>query len=311
MRTITSINSLDYGDQRGGAAVISLLTGSDWSVHEGFDSLLKAAFQRLLLSSTDQALPTHIDDPRLLDALLVARDNQLLSHDQIVLREGLLILSQVPTARRTQVLASHLTPIYHYGFESVGILSWLAGSAALTIRLRQSDQSVLLEATQALAALLSSRRVTRRVRRQQSKPRGSRIVPVTEATPVRSDFGIIDLRAVGGDLVARGDVVQLHSAVRAYRYLLFDGPKRGLFLAGATLVGVSAVLTFGVHPSPDSVVDWVDGMVGRLATAAFGAQLVNTAIDYNALAPVITRHGLRFETGATIKWHWVDGRTPE
>lgn len=104
-------------------------------------------------------------------------------------------------------------------------------------------------------------------------------------------------------------MIQLSSIIKAYRYILFDGPKRGLFLVGLGFVGMSALIRFGIDPSSASVADWIDGNVSRLASAAFGAQLVNSAIDYNALAPNVTRRGIRFETGAAVKWTWVDGRT--
>lgn len=307
MRTIAPVNSLHYAGLSGGEAAIRLIDGSDWSLYTDCQAAIEKSYQKLAARPGGKSMPTHIDDPALQKAVEENTDDES-KREQLVIRESVLILCQVPDARRNDVLASTLVPVYHYGFACTGLLAYEANASSFTVRLRQSDQSVLLEATQAMCALLSSRKLTRRTKRQLTSSGGSRVMEVSEITPVVTTFGQIELKAVGGDLVASGEVIQLSSSWKAYRYLLFDGPKRGLFLAGVALVAVSAGLRFGVEPPTHSIVDWIDGMVGRVATAAFGAQLVNSAIDYNSLAPASTRRGIRFEAGATVKWTWVDGR---
>lgn len=310
MRTITPVKSLRYASKSGGDAAVLLLHGSDWSLFEDLEPEIRTGYEALRTRPGGRPLPTHIDDRELLRVMGLT-PSSVLSREQLLTREGILILCQIPVSRREDVLASRLLLVYHYGFACAGLLTWNAGQGPCEVRLRQSDQSVLVSATHSMCALLSSRKLTRRTRRQVTSGAGSTMLEVEEATPVATEFGTIELKAVGGDLVARGEVVQLSSSWKAYRYLLFDGPKRGLFIVGAGLVVVSAGLRFGLEPPPASVADWLDGLVGRLATAAFGAQLVNSAIDFNALAPTSTRRGFRFEAGSTIKWTWVDGRKQE
>jgi hypothetical protein len=105
---------------------------------------------------------------------------------------------------------------------------------------------------------------------------------------------------VANEKLFSGTVVPVTGRLSLLRRILSSGAAPVLLGLSAILVGLSAFL-YWQFPTQGWWL-WTEQLIGRLATGAFGAFLVDGALDYAALRKSLLAAGGPLTHGAVIQW---------
>lgn len=224
----------------------------------------------------------------------------LFSFERHCLEQSILILTQVPADERSETFSRDLKVIVSPEFGVYGLMSFRPGQDQFITRLRCNDLDRLQRAAVSFAAAMNpSRRpgaAKRLTSRAASISRGTR-----GAQPFESSFNRLELRSVANELLFRGEVIPIRGRFALVRNSF--GNRSSRLLAGLSLFLIAAsALLFALAPATGWS-GWSEQLVGRLATGAFGALLIDGAIDYSALRRSLLAGGVGPVThGALINW---------
>jgi hypothetical protein len=119
-------------------------------------------------------------------------------------------------------------------------------------------------------------------------------------TPFASHVTRVEIRSVANEKLFTGEVIPVTGRFSLLRRTLSTGAARVLLAVSVLLVILSAVL-FAFFPDEGWWM-WTEQLMGRLATGAFGALLVDSAIDYTALRRSLMAGAGPVTHGAVINW---------
>jgi hypothetical protein len=117
----------------------------------------------------------------------------------------------------------------------------------------------------------------------------------------------MEIRSVANEKLFTGRVIPITSRFSLLRQTLSDRSARVLAALSLVLIGISALL-YWRFPT-EGWWNWAEQLTGRLATGAFGALLVDGAMDYTALRKSLMAGTGPVTHGAVIHWDRADIRS--
>lgn len=229
------------------------------------------------------------------------------SFERHCLEQCLLILTQIPAEERPESYGRETRIVVGPEFGVYGVVFQPARTSGQTqghyiVRLRCNDLEKLQKATVSFASAADPAKAGRRSISITSRAAsvGRRVPP---RTPFTSTVTRLEVRSVANELLFRGDVVPIRSRLTLLRHTLANRSARVLAWISVVLIGLSAVLFF-IEPEAGWW-HWAEQMAGRLATGAFGALLVDGALDYDALRRSLFAGTGAVTHGALIDWKRV------
>lgn len=228
------------------------------------------------------------------------------SFERHCLEQAILILCQIDRGERAEAFQREMTIIVGPEYAVYGIVfSEPAGPSSATtsstyqVRLRCNDLNRLQTATTSFVSAMNPSKQQGTIRRFSSRSAsvGRR---TSSASLFQSDFNRVEIRSVANEKLFTGQVIPVTGRWSLLRQTLAGRSARVLLLLGALLLGLSAVL-FALAPGEGWWM-WTEQTMGRLATAAFGALLVDSAIDYSALRRSLMAGAGPVTHGAVINW---------
>jgi hypothetical protein len=235
------------------------------------------------------------------------------SFERHCLEQSLLILTQIPESERQESFQRNMVIIRGPEFAVYGIVfgplqtaasgksstDAQTGTEIILARLRCADLERLQKATVSFVSAMNPGRRQGAVRTFTS--RGASIgrragVPRLFDT----EFSRLEIRSVTNEDLFKGRVIPVKGRLALLRQTISDDSARLLTLVSVILIGISALLYF-YFPTAGWW-EWTEQLIGRLATGAFGALLVNGAIDYTALRKSLLAGSGPVTHGALIEW---------
>ncbi|WP_347268964.1 hypothetical protein [Paracoccus sp. (in: a-proteobacteria)] len=228
----------------------------------------------------------------------------MFTYERNCLEQAVLILTQIARDERTEAYQRNMTVISGPEFSVYGIMfsdpaKQAGNSATYQTRLRCNDLARLQTATTSFLSALNPGSSGGSIRRYTSRAAsvGRRQGGVQ---PFISDIRRIEIRSVSNEQLFRGKAIPITNRFSLIRHTLSDHSARLLGGLSLLLIGVSAII-YAVAPDSGWWL-WSEQLVGRLATGAFGALLVDSALDYSALRRSITGGTGAVTHGAMVDW---------
>lgn len=223
------------------------------------------------------------------------------THERLCLEQALLILTQIDPKKRRELFQQDMTVVVGPRFTVYGIIFRAASNGRTThfdARLRSNDIDRLQEATASfVSALLPGKRPATRRFYSSAAAIGRESLGTAV---IETDFRRPEIRSVVNEPLFEGEVIPIKSRISLIRHAITDGASRILAALSVLFIGISLVL-FMFFPH-DSWWNWSEQLAGRLATGAFGALLVDSAIDYAALRKSMMSGTGPIVHGALIRW---------
>jgi hypothetical protein len=281
----------------------SVITSAE---HAGRDLPVSPESQYIQKEIND-AFPLSITDPD------VAQQFAPFSFERHCLEQSLLILTQIPKADRQESFQRSMTVITGPEFAVYGIVfgplhtvSTLKNSAekqqgteVILVRLRCADLERLQKATVSFVSAMNPGTRPGGVRSYTS--RGASVGRrVGSVQLFDADFSRLEIRSVTNEALFNGKVIPIRGRLALLRQTVSDDSARLLTVLSIILIAASALLYF-FFPTAGWW-EWAEQLIGRLATGAFGALLVNGAIDYSALRKSLLAGSGPVTHGALIDW---------
>jgi hypothetical protein len=119
-----------------------------------------------------------------------------------------------------------------------------------------------------------------------------------------SDVKRLEIRSVINERLFKGNVIPITGRFSLLRQVLSRRSARILLLLSLSLIVISAAF-FALAPD-QGWWQWCEQLVGRLATGAFGALLVDGAIEYSALRKSLMAGTGAVTQGAVVDWTRTD-----
>lgn len=231
----------------------------------------------------------------------------MFNYERNALEQAILILTQIPREDRSDAFAQEMAVVGGpefsvYGVVFAGTSQASASSLTMQARLRSNDLATLQTATSSFVSALNPGAQTAGVRRYTSRAASigrQRVV----GPSFESDLQRIAIRSVTNELLFQGRAIPIRSRFSLLRHTLSDHSAKLLGGLSLLLLGLSALL-YAFFPEEGWWL-WTEQSVGRLATGAFGALLVDSALDYTALRRSITGGTGTVTHGAVIDWSRV------
>ena len=224
------------------------------------------------------------------------------------LANAVLILCQIDGSERELALQKSLTLVTSNDQLVQGVIFSSPENLAIEpsssqrgffeVRLRCSDLSLLRMATSKFVSALHPGR--RRTQRTFSSQGAS--VTRRGRSSIAFDTAIqkVEIRSVANEAVDVGEVVPVKNQLDLIVKAIELGSSRILFYLSLLLVGASAALYWWF---PDAGWwNWTDQLIGRLATGAFGALLVDGSMEYSALRESASSGHGPVLAGAVVRW---------
>jgi hypothetical protein len=217
------------------------------------------------------------------------------------LEQALLILTQIPENERNDAFQRSMKIVVSPEYKVYGIIFGAVGtSASYQVRLRCSDVEKLQTATTTFVSAMNPTKQRGSIHRYSS-PSASVGRQGKGHLPFISSFTRAEIRSVTNEELFEGEVLPITGRLSLARHSFeARGAGGALAVISAFLVLASAAL-FALFPD-QGWWNWCDQLLGRLATGAFGALLVDGAIDYSALRRSLLSGAGRVTNGAIIKW---------
>jgi hypothetical protein len=220
------------------------------------------------------------------------------------LAEVLSILMQMPEDRRRDVDAHRLSVI-RTSTGCYGLLHWQPRSPQVIVRIRNRDGRRIKAGLAEVATALVSRKHLEEGEITFADGPSAATVRVGGG-PLHTTFqkAVLLSPTREEETILEGGSREVRSRAPALRFLFKSGSTRLISLIGLLFLTVSAMLFAAAqgqwYPHEAALIGWLDQLFGRLATAAFGAVLIDAAIKYQALLKSL-RVG-RFTRGVVIDW---------
>lgn len=228
------------------------------------------------------------------------------SFERHCLEQAILILTQIDEVDRREAFAREMTVVAGPEFGVYGIMFHAPSGqdgdlskASYQTRLRCNDLETLQTATISFVSAIHPADKATGVRRftSQNAAIGRRL---GKHKPFVSDVRRLEIRSVTNERLFQGRVIPVTGRFSLLRRVLAGRSARVLTAVSGLLILVSAVL-FALAPSAGWW-EWSEQLLGRLATGAFGALLVDGAIDYTALHKSLVAGRGPVTHGAIIDW---------
>jgi hypothetical protein len=277
-------------------------------IHEYFDQVHERARQLNLVGTLDLGPRSSV----IQDVARAAYPDE--AHDdqkyfnartrRSALAHVLSILLQVPTDRRMDEAAHHLSVIQTSN-GCFGLLYWRPQSPQIIVRIRNRDGRKIKAGLAEIASALVSRKHLDEVEVSFSEGTSAGVTKIGgDALYTSFNKAVLLSPTRDEETILEGDIKEVQSRATAVRYLFRNGSTRLISLIGMLFLGLSAALFVAAQwhwmPEDEALVGWLDQLFGRLATAAFGAVLIDAALKYQALLKSL-KVG-RFSRGAVIDW---------
>jgi hypothetical protein len=225
------------------------------------------------------------------------------SFERLCLEQAILILTQIDTQERKESFSREMKVIVGPEAGVYGIM--FKGPADVTeratyeTRLRCNDLS-RLQTTSAL--FVSAINPTQSDGRSRSfaSPGAAVARRMRRHRPFVSDVRRLEIRSVINERLFQGKVVPITGRLSLLRQVASRRAAKVLLLLSLLTVAASALL-FAFAPD-HGWWQWCEQLTGRLATGAFGALLVDGAIDYSALRKSLMAGTGAVTHGAVIDW---------
>lgn len=231
------------------------------------------------------------------------------SFERHCLEQALLILTQVPEIDHGEVYTREMVTVVGPEFGVYGLILHRAPAHRGTadhyiVHLRCRDLERLQKATGAFVSALNPMRVHgaasvravsagatgRRWRRRRSSPSG-----------FRSIVSRLEIRSEADEMLLTADVVPISGRLTLLQHSFANLPALLLTYLSIVLTAASALL-FWLGPDAGWW-SWAEQLMGRLATGAFGALLVDAATAYGALRRSLVANTGPASHGALLDWN--------
>ncbi|HWT31262.1 MAG TPA: hypothetical protein VN240_09595 [Propylenella sp.] len=229
------------------------------------------------------------------------------SFERLCLEQAILILTQIDSQERNESFTREMKVIVGPETGVYGIMfkgpSDGAGRATFETRLRCNDLNRLQTAS---ALFVSAINPTQGggVSRTFASPGAAVARKMRQHRPFVSDVRRLEIRSVINERLFKGTVIPITGRLSLLRQVVSRRAAKVLLLLSLSLVVASALL-FALAPE-HGWWQWCEQMMGRLATGAFGALLVDGAIDYSALRKSLMAGTGVVTHGALIDWARTD-----
>ncbi|HEY6758631.1 MAG TPA: hypothetical protein VI318_04040 [Baekduia sp.] len=227
------------------------------------------------------------------------------SFERHCLEQAVLILTQIDPSERQEAFGREMTVVVGPEYATYGLVfapNTVAGNAhsmSFQTRLRSNDLTKLQTATSSYVSAVNPTRREGRIR-NWSSPGASVGRRTNGSVPFVSKITRLEIRSVANERLFTGEPIPVTGRFSLLRRTLSRGATVALLLLSLLFFVASAVL-FAVAPDTGWWM-WAEQLMGRLATGAFGALLVDSAIDYTALRRSLMAGTGRVTHGAIIDW---------
>ncbi|GAB3065541.1 hypothetical protein GCM10027053_30860 [Intrasporangium mesophilum] len=227
------------------------------------------------------------------------------------LEQAILILTQIKDENdRREAFQREMKIFVGPEFETYGIVflgvygADPVGQSAFQSRLRCNDLNRLQSASVSFVSAMNPSKTSTRGLRHTS-PAASVGRRKGRSTPFDTTFTRVEIRSVANEHLFTGRVVPIRGRLSLLRQTLADRSAKVLGALSLSLIAASAAL-FAFAPDQGWWM-WTEQLTGRLATGAFGALLVDGAMDYSALRRALMAGSGAVTHGAIIDWKRHDG----
>ncbi len=227
---------------------------------------------------------------------------KLHSFERTALAQALLILVQIPLAERAEAFQRNMYVIKSQGNVYGVLFTDPRTTTPMNVhtyqaRLRSPDESALQRATVEFVSAMSPVASSGRTRTISS--RSASVTRRGAGSPISTRFDEVEIRSVTNELILRGRVIPVRGQLSLAWHAITRSSGKVLLILSALLIALSALLYW--KAPAEGWWHWAEQLSGRLATGAFGALLVEGAIDYSALREAVSGGGA-FTSGALIEW---------
>lgn len=301
-----------YGEEEIRNQVLTALDETGWThaqleVEEGtLVQLAKRVLDRVEKARQDSPVSP---DSRFIQATIGEHDPsgekfKPFTFEHAALSQALLLLVQIPVSERPEAFQRAMVIIKSQ--ENVYGILFLdppgqskTRSHSMQARLRSPDLGVLQRATTEFVAAMNPSQTSATGGRTYSS-RGAAVRRSGQAPLFTSEFNSIHIRSVTDEALMTGKAIPIKGRLSLVWHAVNRSSGRVLLLISLLLVGLSAAL-FAFSPDTGWWA-WSEQLAGRLATGAFGALLVDAAIDYTALRQSLLKGGGDVTHGAVVEW---------
>lgn len=232
------------------------------------------------------------------------------SFERLCLEQAILILTQIDTQERKESFAREMTIVVGPEAGVYGVMfRHLSGEkerATYETRLRSNDLSRLQMATTLFISAINPASSAGPIRSFTSSA-ASVSRQMRKNRPFVSDVRRLEIRSVINERLFKGTVIPITGRFSLLRQVLSRRSARILLLLSLSLIAVSAAF-YALAPD-QGWWQWSEQLVGRLATGAFGALLVDGAIEYSALRKSLMAGTGVVTHGAVVDWTRTDQAT--
>lgn len=225
------------------------------------------------------------------------------SFERLCLEQAILILTQIDERERNESFAREMRVIVGPEAGVYGIMfkgrSEDKERATYETRLRCNDLNRLQTTTTLFVSAINPAEKDGPPHAFTS-PGAAVARKMREQRPFESEVRRLEIRSVINEHLFRGTVIPIRGRLSLLRQVVSRRSAKVLLWLSLALIAISAVL-FAVAPD-EGWWQWVEQLVGRLATGAFGALLVDGAIDYTALRKSLMAGTGAVTHGALIDW---------
>ena len=240
------------------------------------------------------------------------------SFERHCLEQALLILTQIPEIDHGEIYTREMVTVVGPEFGVYGLILHRAtahrGTAAdhYIVHLRCRDLERLQKATGAFVSALNPVRAhgavaataaagVDRQRRRRTWARRRRRPGGGRPSGLRSIVSRLEIRSEADELLFTANVMPIGGRLAPLQHSFADVPALLLTSLSLVLTAASALL-FWVGRE-DGWWHWAEQLMGRLATGAFGALLVEGAIAYGALRRTLASSAGPAGHGALLDWN--------
>lgn len=229
------------------------------------------------------------------------------SFERLCLEQAILILTQIDSQERKESFSREMKVIVGPEAGVYGIMfkgpSDEVERATYETRLRCNDLN-RLQTTSALFVSAINPTQSDGPVRPFASPGAAVARRMRQHRPFVSDVRRLEIRSVINERLFKGTVVPITGRLSLLRQVISRRAAKVLLFLSLSLVAASALL-FALAPD-HGWWQWSEQMMGRLATGAFGALLVDGAIDYSALRKSLMAGTGAVTHGALIDWTRTD-----
>jgi hypothetical protein len=318
MRALVEFSVLAGGGPRDVEAVVASLADYGWTTPDiGVERGELVAMARDVAVAAGKAgrdLPIS-PHSQFIQSVIDARARfDRFSFERHCLEQALLILTQIPEIDHGELYTREMVTIVGPEFGVYGLILHRSpahrGTAAdhYIVHLRCRDLERLQKATAAFVSALNPTRADGAVAAAAAREPGGRRRPGRRwrrADPGGSGFRSIvsrlELRSEADELLFTAHVVPIGGRLAPLQHSFADVPALLLTTLSLVLTAASALM-FWLGPG-EGWWQWAEQLMGRLATGAFGALLVEGAIAYGALRRTLASSAGPAGHGALLDWN--------